>query len=286
MKQFLNFTIICILTISVISCNKQIDYEVSFSSQANIINGTYDMKIQANIQSDIVLETHGLLFLLDTSVWIHSYYPESYDGGPVAGGKIIDETNSQNRSYTLANLSPASTYYYRLFTVNRGLVKYSQLMSFTTGCGGLGCGPAGGRIIYLDNNGGGIEVAADFVTEPGNWGCQGNFINTTNDEIGTGQANTNQIMSECESNTLAKVCDDYEQNGYADYYMPSIAELELIYSEVFIKEQNLYGWQNTVYYSSSEHNESSCKAIEFSLGSMWSASYKNVGYRTIPVRSF
>lgn len=48
--------------------------------------------------------------------------------------------------------------------------------------------------------------------------------------IGTGQNNTKVIISQCEEeNIAAKICDNLVLNGYNDWFLPSIFELNEIF---------------------------------------------------------
>lgn len=62
------------------------------------------------------------------------------------------------------------------------------------------------------------------------WGCSGNHL-LTNDSItyaiGSGQLNTQSIITDCEEeNIAARVCHDLDLNGHDDWFLPSLKELE------------------------------------------------------------
>ncbi|MFK8037277.1 MAG: hypothetical protein AB8B74_03220 [Crocinitomicaceae bacterium] len=267
------------------NCAKERDYEINFTS--SILSTSPELfLIEGRFNSDKKLESKGLLFSADSVLTIKSEYSPTDNFEYNHSGKIIDFENAENVTFSLYNLLPGQRYYYRLFSVYDGQLKYSTIKSFYIECLGLGCGPAGGQILYLDGNGGGIEVAVNYVTPPAEWGCAGTLIGGTSTAVGTGQANTTAIVNQCGPLTLAKLCADYQQNGFSDYYMPSIDELDSIFSTVYNSIGNPYGWSGTMYYSSSEATAFGNEAFNFNTGAK-SIEAKSTGdYSTIPIRSF
>jgi hypothetical protein len=67
--------------------------------------------------------------------------------------------------------------------------------------------------------------------------------------LGTGATNTAAIVVSCgEANIAARICDNLVLNGYSDWFLPSIDELNLIYLNLY--KQNLGGvsgdfWSST-----------------------------------------
>jgi len=58
----------------------------------------------------------------------------------------------------------------------------------------------------------------------------------TSTAINTGQANTNLILSGCSTRPIAaRACDNLLLNGYGDWYLPSLEELQLMYSNLRIQ---------------------------------------------------
>ncbi|MFK8044775.1 MAG: hypothetical protein AB8B72_04730 [Crocinitomicaceae bacterium] len=287
MKKKIYFKIKSVLVTTllflIISCGKQTDYQVDFA--ANVSHIQNNTLIKATIEADVNVEVRGLLYSLDTVLQIDSY-SNYYDPQYSSFGKLIDQSNSETHTYQLNQLKGGLTYYYRLFSVHNGLVKYGPVQSFLVPCLGLGCGPAGGQIIYIDSNGEGIEVAENFLTQSASWGCSNVLVGGTGIEIGTGQANTSLIVNTCGTGNLADFCQNYTQNGFSDYYMPSIDELKLIHSAVYKNLQNPYFWSETIYLSSTEASNNSCSAYSFSDYELTVEKTNLSKYRTIPVRSF
>jgi tetratricopeptide (TPR) repeat protein len=134
----------------------------------------------------------------------------------------------------------------------------------------------GGIVFHIDKNGrNGLVVAEVDVCEPkefkltvdhpqlgrntinmkghSNWGGTG--IIGTSEKIGTGKNNTQIIVEKASWNlglfskkpvqTAARLCSEWNHNGYNDWYLPSIEELKLIFNTgLMYTEEN--------YWSSSE----------------------------------
>lgn len=98
-------------------------------------------------------------------------------------------------------------------------------------------GPAGGYVFYdkgeYTNGWRYLEVAPNDVGKA-QWGCGGDKIPDTNENIGFGKFNTTQILTYCgEEGIAARVCDAYELNGFDDWFLPSEFELVEINDEIY-----------------------------------------------------
>jgi hypothetical protein len=61
------------------------------------------------------------------------------------------------------------------------------------------------------------------------WGCSGTLIGEISTSWGAGKTNTNKILAKCTAtNTAAKLCDDLVLNGYTDWFLPSLGDLQKI----------------------------------------------------------
>lgn len=62
------------------------------------------------------------------------------------------------------------------------------------------------------------------------WGCYPRPMGCSSSAYGSGQANTNIILANCsEANIAARVCDDFVNEGYSDWFLPSFDELYKVY---------------------------------------------------------
>jgi hypothetical protein len=112
-------------------------------------------------------------------------------------------------------------------------------------------GPAGGKVFYLTDATGlhGLEAAPVDQSSGANWGCFVTKVSGTSTAIGTGKANTAAINALCGTGTAAFIAASYSLNGFTDWYLPSIDELNLLYA----KKAVVGGFANLGYWSSTDH---------------------------------
>jgi len=105
---------------------------------------------------------------------------------------------------------------------------------------------------YDDDMTHGLIAAQNDQSIKAAWGCYGTRI-PTNSAIGTGYANTKNIVKACDEGEIAaKICDDLVLEGYSDWYLPSKDELNKLY----INKDAIGGFDTRhVYWSSTEINE-------------------------------
>ncbi len=144
-------------------------------------------------------------------------------------------------------------------------------------------GPAGGIIFYVSSTSPchGLEAApvdqvdpSSFIIDPSDnstvvWGCGPSLVaidyvkvGSTSAAIGTGAANTAAIIAACgrteshynvpPSMTAAAAASEYSLNGYTDWYLPSLDEL----NQLFINRGVVGGFVDGYYWSSSEYDSS------------------------------
>lgn len=122
----------------------------------------------------------------------------------------------------------------------------------------------GGVIFYLDGNGGGLVCAIENQVSSGStiqWYYDGyGYTDATGEAVGTGKSNTAEIIeTQGNGHYAAKVCDDLVLNGYDDWFLPSIGELEEMWSnrvkinETCVAEGGERFWGG-IWWSSTEYN--------------------------------
>jgi hypothetical protein len=125
----------------------------------------------------------------------------------------------------------------------------------------IGQNYGGGIVFYLDSTGQHGLIAAPYDQTPTaqytgvEWGCSGKAVGATGTAIGTGQSNTNKILSGCPSAGAATLCDQLVLGGYSDWYLSSRDELLLMYTNlVFQKANPVGGFSSNLngYWSSTE----------------------------------
>jgi len=165
-------------------------------------------------------------------------------------------------------------------------------------------GPAGGYIFYdkgYYSNGWRYLEAAPASTEwtGKEWGSYRTLIGATGMDIGTGQSNTTTIVDWLDANTddghgdvtnktdrAAYLCDELTEGGYSDWFLPSRAELNLMYTN--LKVAGVGGFARAYYWSSSEcENEAGMYAWgkEFGYGYVY-GEYKYLDVWVRAVRAF
>ena len=141
----------------------------------------------------------------------------------------------------------------------------------------------GGIIFYIDGTGlhGLISAPTDQSTGAP-WGCYGTLIGGTGTAIGTGQANTTLIVNGClESGIAARICNDLVLNGYSDWFLPSLDEL----NQMYLQKTVIGGFANSYYWSSSEYSANYAWSQYFGSNNQY-YDYKYNAFYVRAVRAF
>jgi hypothetical protein len=145
----------------------------------------------------------------------------------------------------------------------------------------------GGLIAYLNTSTGTglIAAPADYYLTS-DWGCYGTEIGGTSAAIGSGQANSTLIINGCEEfNFAAKICNIYIWDGYYDWFLPSIDELNELYINLYLN--GFGGFSSDFYWSSTEWVDSDTHGTGLSYNTGTSSSYhKSNDFNIRPVRAF
>jgi len=111
-------------------------------------------------------------------------------------------------------------------------------------------GPAGGIIFYdKGNNSGGWRYLEAAPSDLGKaqWQSNSTDMSGTKENIGSGKQNTQLIG---DSGRAALLCQQYNRGGYQDWFLPSKAELDLMY--INLKMKNLGNFSDDRYWSSTQ----------------------------------
>jgi len=169
-------------------------------------------------------------------------------------------------------------------------------------------GPGGGIIFYACSEGKGFtmtdtnetchylefapsDAVVNSTTVAFAWASTNNTpLISTGDSIGTGRNNTYRILNMDPNAPAAKACDEYENDGKTDWFLPSIDELEEI-NNAFFKYSNTlnYGFNTTDnYWSSSEKDGPSTEVAYRRFVPNTNVSYqaKTATARVRPIRAF
>ncbi len=110
----------------------------------------------------------------------------------------------------------------------------------------------GGYLFYLNTNNGTGMVAATTENSGAPWGCLGTEIKDARGEmVGDGQANTTAILANCtQAGIAALLCDELTLDGKSDWFLPSIDELNLMYTNLHVNGHGDFA--DDIYWSSTE----------------------------------
>ena len=201
----------------------------------------------------------------------------------------VVEKGAGTGSFTidLVGLNSATTYYLRAFATNSAGTAYGNEIAFTTlPILKIGQSYQGGLIVYLDaTNFHGLIAATVDQSTGAPWGCAGTTIaGSEGQTVGAGLSNTNAIMVDCSTaGTAAKICSDLVLGGYSDWYLPSLDELILMYSN--LKLSGLGNFASANYWSSTESSGTNSYLHSFTNG-VSSTALKSNSIRVRAIRSF
>jgi hypothetical protein len=151
-------------------------------------------------------------------------------------------------------------------------------------------GPADGIIFYDKKeytNGWRYLEAAPASTEfNAEWGPY-THVAGTEIGVGSGKRNTELIVAALKENgKAAQLCANLEVNGHKDWFLPSMGELDLIFTN--LKLMDLGGFKDDWYWSSSasEYGTIAAWAQRFSDGSRNDYNHKGSAFLVRAVRAF
>jgi hypothetical protein len=188
----------------------------------------------------------------------------------------------------LTGVSVGTTTISYTFTDTCGSAVSTRVVTVTPASAGVSYG--GGIIAYILQPGDPAYVAGEthgIIAAPSDqstgiqWGCEGTFIGGTSTALGTGAANTAIVSAACGAGTAARLCADLVLNGYSDWYLPSLNELQKLYTN----RGSIGGFAIASYWSSSEASASYARYVHFNTGYTTTLS-KNNTYYVRAVRSF
>ena len=199
-----------------------------------------------------------------------------------ANNHTIDGSGIGTFISSLTALTANTLYYVRAYATNSAGTAYGNEVSFTTLAFAIGQSYGGGIIFYIDGTGQHGLISATTDQSTGEvWGCYSDNLPTST-AIGTGQANTILIVNCLQTgSSAARICNDLVLNGYSDWFLPSLEEVEQMYSQKNV----IGGFSNVDYWSSSQYYSSWAYTIGFSSGNIGVEYKYNIHY-VRAIRSF
>lgn len=169
-----------------------------------------------------------------------------------SNNKTINGSGLGSFESQITGLEFGKTYYLRAYATNSQGTVYGEEYSFETELS-VGEYYQGGYIAYLDETGEhGFVIADEVVSSSVAWTKEGVYVMTaaSGKDVGTGKSNTEKIVAVLGDGVYAaKLCYDLVVNGYDDWFLPSIGELEIIMENRFLSESSMY-WSSTEYMNS------------------------------------
>jgi len=145
-------------------------------------------------------------------------------------------------------------------------------------------GPAGGVVFHVTQGGvHGLEAAPVDQSSGAAWGCYDVETGAVGLSVGAGVKNTAVIMADsCSAfGIAAEVADSYILNGFSDWFLPSIGELDLLFQQKSI----VGGFASESYWSSTESSRYDGWYKNFISGNQ-GPSIKNEAFGVRAIRAF
>ena len=160
-----------------------------------------------------------------------------------------------NFTMQIGKLKPHTTYYAKAFvsTIDNGLIDsfYGNEMQFFTDSS---------AVFIINHNGTNIYVYPSSVKAT--WHPYDfQFMGATSDDDGA--ANTILVSPK---SYVAQLCAELDAYGFSDWYLPAINELQFLY----LHRNSIAPNDSSVYWSSTEMDYSSIKALDFKNGNQLS----------------
>ena len=140
--------------------------------------------------------------------------------------------------------------------------------------------------MYPNFTGDGLVCTDEDYGDFDEWGCF-EVTGATGREVGAGATNTKLIIEKmcARAPKSAIICDELVLNGFDDWFLPSIDEVDLIYHNLHLKGHNNFLGNIRRYQSSTEHD-----ANNFVLRLFWRDEIANIskisGDDIRPTRAF
>ena len=204
---------------------------------------------------------------------------------------VSNSTSAGDFSISITGLSLNTKYYTRAYIKVGNKIFYSPNVKFKT----LYIGDAyqGGYIAYIYPSGSsgyvagevhGIIIQKSNLSEGIQW-YNGTYYNiSTSSAVGTAATNTSSIVTVQGTtvNYAARLCDELVENGYADWVLPSIGDLQVARANYAY----LPAFVGGEYWSSTQVNTNNASKFDWLGNRVWNDDYKGRLCKVRAIRYF
>lgn len=180
-------------------------------------------------------------------------------------------TGTGSFNCNLTGLTQNTVYHVRAYATNIAGTGYGSDITFNSGWT-FGTVFAGGHVFYNDGTGHGLVSATTDQSTGIIWAIvayQTISVPGTLTTIGSGSANTDKIIAQNGAGITyaAGLARAYTGSGYSDWFLPSIEELHLMYTNLHLKGYGAFAGGG--YWSSSEYTAYIASAQHFVGGNVY-----------------
>jgi TonB-dependent SusC/RagA subfamily outer membrane receptor len=240
---------------------------------------------EATNSSPLTAQLNGIVNARSLSTVVNFEYGSTTSFGTTiaAAQSPVTGLTSARVSANITDLKAGTTYHYRIVAANNEGITYGEDVTFRSEYV-IGEYLNGGYIFYVDETGEhGLVCAPSDQSLNALWGNSAP-AGAAGRAVGTGYQNTSDIVHGCpEEGIAARLCYDLEMNGYSDWFLPSIDELLLMYTNLHSK--GLGSFKDHFYWSSTQDNYGAW-VVSFNYGSKSNHDRDKNTIRTRAVRAF